>query len=241
MAEMKSQINLDDVQPGMTWKMVLTTFLAVAAGIWMAAILIPSWMPSITASILGSDIKVFWYISRGSAVIAYALLWLSMVLGLLMTNRMTKPWPGPAISNEFHQFISILGLVFVTVHALILMGDQYIHYSLLQVLTPFTSVDYRPFWVGLGQIGFYLWLVLVISFYFRKKIGNKKWRLLHYISFVAFLGAMVHGITSGTDTAEPWMQFIYWISAGSILFLVIYRILMATVSKLVVSANQKQA
>lgn len=158
-----------------------------------------------------------------------------------MTNRMTRPWPGPAISNEFHQFISILGLVFVTVHAFILMGDQYIHYSLLQVLTPFTSVDYRPFWVGLGQIGFYLWLVLVISFYFRKKIGNKKWRLLHYISFVAFLGAMVHGITSGTDTAEPWMQFIYWISAGSILFLVIYRILMATVSKLVVSANQKQA
>ena len=240
MAEMKSQINLDDVQPGMTWKMVLTTFLAVVAGIWMAAILIPSWMPGITASILGSDVKVYWYISRGSAVIAYALLWFSMILGLLMTNRMTKPWPGPAISNEFHQFISILGMVFVTVHAFILMGDQYIHYSLLQVLTPFTSVDYRPFWVGLGQIGFYFWLVLVISFYVRKKIGNKKWRLLHYISFITFLGAMIHGITSGTDTAEPWMQLIYWISGGSVLFLVIYRILMATVSKLFVNSNQKQ-
>ena len=90
MAEMKSQINLDDVKPGMTWKMVLTTFMAVTAGIWMAAILIPSWMPGITASILGSDVKVFWYISRGSAVIAYALLWFSMILGLLMTNRIDK-------------------------------------------------------------------------------------------------------------------------------------------------------
>ena len=158
MSEMKSQINLDDTDPGMTWKMMVTTLLAVIAGVWVAAVLLPEWIPGITASILGSDVKVFWYLSRGSAVIAYGLLWLSMVLGLLMTNRMTKPWPGPAISNEFHQFVSILGLAFVMVHAFILMGDQYIHYSFFQVLTPFTSFDYRPFWVGLGQIGWYLWL-----------------------------------------------------------------------------------
>jgi len=232
MTEMKSQINLDETNEGVSWKVMVTSFMAILAGVWMSAILLPRWMPGITESILGTDIKVYWYISRGSAVIAYLLLWFSMVLGLLMTNRMTRPWPGPAISNEFHQFISILGMAFVVVHAFILIGDSYIHYSIQQVLTPFTSFDYRPFWVGLGQIGFYLWLVLVISFYVRKKIGNRTWRLLHFISFVAFLGAMIHGISSGTDSSEGWMQMIYWFSGGSVLFLITYRILMATVGKI---------
>jgi predicted ferric reductase len=240
MTELKSQINLDEVDSGLTWKMLLTSFLAIIAGIWVTAVIMPIWMPGITASILGKDIKVFWYISRGSALIAYCLLWLSMALGLLMTNRMTKPWPGPVISNEFHQFISILGLAFVLVHAFILMGDQYIHYSFLQILIPFTSIDYRPFMVGLGQISLYLWLVVVISFYIRKKIGNRNWRMLHYFSFLLFLGALVHGIMSGTDSSEPWMQLIYWISGGSIMFLVVYRILMATAGKMTAQVSQKQ-
>ena len=52
---------------------------------------------------------------------------------------------------------------------------------------------------------------------------------------------MIHGITSGTDATEPWMQFIYWMSGGSILFLVIYRILMALAGKLLTPVRQKQA
>jgi predicted ferric reductase len=74
-------------------------------------------------------------------------------------------------------------------------------------------------------------MALVISFYVRKKIGNRTWRMLHFVSFVAFLGAMLHGISSGTDSSEGWMQMIYWFSGGSVLFLIIYRILMATVGK----------
>ncbi|OJX39644.1 MAG: hypothetical protein BGO78_05140 [Chloroflexi bacterium 44-23] len=227
MTEMKSQLNLDDVHENVSWKVMATSFIAILAGIWVAAVLLPNWLPGITESIFGSDIKVFWYISRGSGVIAYLLLWFSMLLGLMMTNRMTRPWPGPAISNEFHQFISILGLAFVFIHAFILMGDQYIHYTLAQVIIPFTSVDYRPLWVGLGQIGFYLWIGVVGSFYVRKKIGNRTWRLLHYASFFLFAGSLLHGITSGTDSAELWMQVIYWFSGASTVFLVFYRVLMA--------------
>ncbi len=227
MTEMKSQINLDNVHEHFSWEVLATSFAAILAGIWMAAVILPIWMPGITQSILGNDIKMFWYISRGSAVIAYALLWLSMLLGLLMTNRMTRPWPGPAISNEFHQFISILGLAFVFVHAFILIGDQYIHYTLIQVLTPFTSIDYRPLWVGLGQIGLYIWIGVVLSFYVRKKIGNRTWRLLHYASFFLFAGSLLHGITSGTDSGELWMQSIYWVSGASTLFLIVYRVLIA--------------
>jgi predicted ferric reductase len=148
-----------------------------------------------------------------------------MALGLTITNRMARVWPGGPTAFAIHEYTSLIGLAFGLFHALILMGDHYINYSLAQVLVPFTSQSYRPIWVGLGQIGIYAWAILVGSFYVKKKIGTKTWRLIHFISFVMFLMVCVHGLMSGTDTNTPWAQWIYWISAGSILFLLVYRIL----------------
>jgi predicted ferric reductase len=106
------------------------------------------------------------------------------------------------------------------------MGDHYIHYNLIQVLVPFASENYRPTWVGFGQLGFYIWAVVVLSFYVRKQIGQKTWRLVHYFSYASFLGLMIHGIFSGTDTASLWIQSLYWISGAGLLFLTIYRIML---------------
>jgi hypothetical protein len=43
--------------------------------------------------------------------------------------------------------------------------------------------------------------------------------------FIAFFAGMVHGVTSGTDTALPLMQFIYLFTGGSVMFLTTYRLL----------------
>ena len=131
-------------------------------------------------------------------------------------------------TNELHQFISVLGLFFTGFHGIILLGDTYLKTSLFQLLTPFALLSYRPFYVGIGQLVFYMWIILVLNFNIKKFIGRKVWRGLHYIGFVAFFAGMAHGITSGSDSALPWMQFIYWFSAASVLFLTIYRILMRT-------------
>ncbi|HEX7555608.1 MAG TPA: hypothetical protein VF338_03210, partial [Leptolinea sp.] len=172
-----------------------------------------------------------WYLSRGSAVVGYVLLWVSMMLGLLMTNKMSRYWPGAPAAYDLHEYVSLLGLGFVLFHALILMGDTYIKLNLLQILLPFGSINYRPVGVALGQFGFYMWVILNATFDIRKKIGNKTWRLIHFASFVSFFFAMLHGITSGTDTSAWWMQLIYWISAFSTLFLTLYRIVAVLVKK----------
>jgi uncharacterized membrane-anchored protein YitT (DUF2179 family) len=56
-------------------------------------------------------------------------------------------------------------------------------------------------------------------------IGQKSWRFLHYGSFGMYILAIFHGLFSGTDTSAVWAQNYYWISAGSLLFLLMYRIL----------------
>lgn len=204
----------------------LFVLLAMGVGAFAAVLILPSWLPNIADSIFGSDVKAFWYLSRGSGFVGLSLIWLSMALGLLVTNKMARFWPGVPASFAIHEYVSLLGLAFIILHAMILMGDKYIQFDLAQIAVPFAS-SYEPFWVGLGQLGFYGILILSLSFYIRKQIGQKTWRSLHYISFLTYIIALVHGIASGTDTSLPWAQNYYWYSAGSLLFFVVYRVLSA--------------
>ena len=148
-----------------------------------------------------------------------------MALGLGISNKMARLWPGAPAAFALHEYVSLLGLAFAVFHAIVILGDHYINFTLLQLLIPFSTVDYRPFWVGIGQIAFYTWAILAITFYIRPIIGQKSWRFLHYGSFGMYLLAIFHGLFSGTDTSAGWAQNYYWISAGSLLFLLIYRIL----------------
>src|SRR5512133_2050822 len=142
--------------------------------------LLPRWLPGLTNSLTGSSVSAFWYLSRGSAVVAYFLLWLSMLLGTGITNKLGALWPGLPSTIELHQYTSILGLAFGIFHGLILLGDKYINYTIAQILVPFKS-EFAPLAIGLGQIALYTWVILDVSFYVRKIIGKKAWRAIHFV------------------------------------------------------------
>jgi predicted ferric reductase len=202
--------------------------LAISVGTLAAVVILPTWMPHLTDSLLGKEPKAFWYLSRASSFVAMSLLWMSMALGLTITNKMARIWPGAPAAFAIHEYVSLLGLVFAIFHALVLLGDHYITFTLAQILVPFSTVDFKPVLVGLGQIGFYVWLLVALSFYVRSRIGQKAWRAIHYISFLSYFVALYHGISSGTDTKMLWAQSYYWISGASLLFLLIYRIIVTS-------------
>ena len=214
-------------QSSLTLASLWSLFIAVALGGVAAIIFSPSGVPSLAQSLVGVSPKAYWYLSRGAAFTALGLLWLSMILGLLITNKIARTWPGAPAAFALHEYVSLLGLAFAIFHALILVGDRYINYTLAQILMPFGSANYHPFWVGVGQIGLYTWAIISLSFYIRKGIGPKAWKLIHYASFFNFLIAIIHGLASGTDTTLPWAQGIYWFLGGSFLFLTIYRIIVS--------------
>ncbi len=224
MSTLSSQ-DLDDRTPLVSLTTYLLILLSILAGTILATLVLPDWLPGLTNSILGSQPKVFWFLSRGSAISSYLLLWLSMAFGLVLTNRMAQVWPGGPAALDLHEYVSLLGLAFALFHAMILLGDQFINFSMLQVLLPFATQSYRPAWVGLGQISFYVMAIVTFSFYVRKRLGNRTWRLIHYASFASYLLALVHGVLSGTDTGAPWMAGVYWATGASTLFLFVYRML----------------
>jgi predicted ferric reductase len=210
---------------------IVLTVMAALTGALFAVTRYPEMLPGLANSILGTQPKAFWYLSRATALTSFFLLWLSMAMGISITNRLAKVWPGGPSAFELHEFFSLLGLAFALFHAAILMGDRYIHYGLTQVFVPFTSQEYRPFWVGLGQISFYIWGIVSLSFYLRKRVTTPNWRLIHYASYLVFGLALVHGIMSGTDSGLTWSNIMYWTSSAALLFLLLYRILVSLANK----------
>jgi predicted ferric reductase len=210
----------------------LSLLLAMIVGLVLAVVVLPRWVPGMAWSLSGDAPRAYWYLARGSAFASFSLLWISMALGIGITNKMARLWPGAPAAFAIHEYVNLLGLAFAGFHALILLGDRYIGFTLVQLLMPFSTQTYRPLWVGIGQFGFYLWIIITLSFYLRKGIGQKAWRLMHYFSFLMYLTGLLHGLFSGTDSGADWVQKYYWLTAGSLLFLLMYRILASLMDKL---------
>jgi len=172
---------------------------------------------------LAGQTSAYWYMARAGGVVAYLLLWLSTVWGLVMSTKITAHLIPAPLAYGLHEFLSILAIVFALLHSVALLGDEYIQFNIFHLAVPFIA-PYEPLWTGLGTIALYLSVALTASFYIRKQIGQKTWRALHYFTFVAYLLAAAHGLMAGTDSPLAVVKLIYWGSGAGVLFLVYYRL-----------------
>jgi len=229
-ANSSTRNDIDSLEPTVPLATAVMIFLVTGIGTIGALLVLQSGLAGLSQSLLGPQPKAFWELARSSGIVAYLLMWMSVAFGLIITNRIARVWPGGPTAFDLHQFASLLGLTFALFHGLILMGDQYINYSMLQILIPFASVNYQPFWVGLGQIAFYLLIPVTLSFYVRRSIGAGTWRLIHSASFLAFSLITVHGLLAGSDTTNFAVLGMYAGTGLSIIFLTIYRMMAVAVA-----------
>ena len=143
-----------------------------------------------------------------TALLAYLALAASVVYGLLLSTKILDAISHRTVSFTLHQDLASIGLALALVHAAVLMIDRSVPYSPAEVLIPFSG-PYRPVWVGLGQMALVGSAVVLGSFYVRRQIGQKAWRRIHYISFLAFLAATAHGLMAGSDTQAAWVLYGY--------------------------------
>ena len=180
---------------------------------------------------LGLDsVHIWWYISRASGLMAYLLVWLSTIWGFAISSKIFDSFLKREFTYDFHEYLSLLSLGFVLVHVVVLLLDRVEPLSLVEVLVPFVA-NYRPLWTGIGIIAFYLSLLVTVTVYIRKRISMKAFRLIHYLSIVAFLGALFHGLYSGTDSSLGWSRLMYWGSLLSTLFFGIYWLVFVRLQK----------
>jgi len=180
---------------------------------------------ALDALFAASTVQAMWYVTRAAGLIAYLLLWLSTAWGIAVSSKIFDPVLQGAFTYDFHQFLSLLAIGFVVLHIVVLSADRYLPFSVAAILVPFIA-PYRPLWVGIGVVGFYLTLLVTVTFYLRQHIGMKAFRMIHLASFAAYAFAAIHGLMAGTDSVLPAAQLMYAGTTLVIVFLTVYWVVM---------------
>jgi sulfoxide reductase heme-binding subunit YedZ len=201
-----------------------------AVTIVLAATVPAAWNAIIDIAALDPG-KLPWVATRLVGFLAYFAIAGSVVYGLLLSTKILDSIAHRPVSFALHQDLAAIGLGLAGIHAVLLGLDSTVPFSLGEMLVPF-SAPYRPLWVGVGQLALYVTAIVEASFYVRRRIGTRAWRTLHYITFLAFAGATVHGIMAGSDSGSTWAWWIYVVAAATVIFLTVYRIVSAAVPDL---------
>jgi predicted ferric reductase len=147
-----------------------------------------------------------WYFARSAGIVAYLLLSTSVVIGVLMSARVTLSWPRFAV-EELHRFLAILTGAFVVLHGASLLLDRVVPISLGQMLVPFTT-HYRPLAVGLGTTAAELMAAVGLTNLLRRQLPHRFWRRVHYLTIGVWVVASLHGVLAGSDRGDPWFAGI---------------------------------
>jgi predicted ferric reductase len=137
-------------------------------------------------------------VSSFAGLTAMVLLTVNVLLGLLVkTNynpgvqwpRRKLPWP----LFRIHNWTAYLAIAVVLLHPAILLLSSTAKFKLGDVLLPIHSPG-QTFYNNLGALAFYTFAVVIVTSYFRPRLGYRPWKKLHYLAYVAALFMFVHGI-----------------------------------------------
>ena len=168
--------------------------------------------------------SIEWLIIRGSGVVAFALLSAATIWGLLVSTKLLGRLVRAKPLTWFHESLGIGALIATLVHVGVLSVHDFLDFSWAEILVPGLS-DWRPLAVTAGIGAFYGLVLVSTSFYFKRWIGQRAWRTIHFASFGVFVTSLLHGVWAGTDSASPMLIGLYVGSAIVVFTLLAFRIL----------------
>ncbi len=166
----------------------------------------------------------WWLASRASGLVAFALITISVGLGLAMAGKVMRR---PGLSRKLlaiHEQTALAGLVAIAVHGITLLGDPWLNPGVAGVTVPF-AMGYKTIFTGLGVVAGYLAVLLGLSFYVRKRVGPRLWRKAHRATIVVYALGLVHALGAGTDASAVWFRWWVMLTAPLIGGLLVYRML----------------
>ncbi|MGI9196660.1 MAG: hypothetical protein ACR2KE_04285 [Candidatus Nanopelagicales bacterium] len=172
-----------------------------------------------------SSIPWTWLLIRATGLTAWGLLTAVVVWGILLKTRFLGRLATPQGLLVMHRWLSALALSFLALHMLLLLVDPVVHFSVVNLLVPFTA-PWEPFAVGLGTIA--LWMLIPVSVIGRMrtrlgKAGNTLFRRTHLIAYFAWPVATAHYVLAGTDALAEWSIGLLIAATALIVFALLVR------------------
>lgn len=174
-----------------------------------------------------NDPHIWWYLTRASALIAWVLMTMSVLWGILLSTRVMRRIDNPAWLQDLHRYLGGLTLLMVALHMVTLMLDGWLKFSITETLVPFAT-DFKPLAVALGIIAFYLLAAVQGTSLVMNKLPRKFWKGLHYSSYVALLLVALHAGWTGTDVGAWWYRVLAIVLISVATISVLVRIITGT-------------
>ena len=171
--------------------------------------------------------KAAWYLMRGSGFVAFALLTLTVCVGIANLNRWQRGGWTRAATAFVHRNVSLLAVVFLGIHIATAVSDKYVSIPLSSIFVPGTS-GYDPLWIGLGALSVDVMVAVVVTSLVRARLGRRIWRAVHWLAYVSWPTAFIHSVGSGSgngvDTGHLWSIVIYVVTGLAFLAAVVARL-----------------
>jgi DMSO/TMAO reductase YedYZ heme-binding membrane subunit len=135
-------------------------------------------------------------LSSFAGLTAMVLLTANVVLGILVSRNYNprKRWPWRKIPLfRLHNWIAYTALAVVLLHPTLLLFASQPRFGLGDLLLPVSSPG-QTFYNNLGAIAFWCVLLVVITSYFRPRLGSRPWKKIHYTAYLAAAVLFAHGL-----------------------------------------------
>jgi len=167
---------------------------------------------------------LWWYVTRASALVGWALMTASVLWGILLSTRVMRRIDNPAWLQDLHRYLGGLTLFMVGLHMVSLMLDPWLKFTVVEELIPF-GTDFKPLPVALGIVAFYLLVAVQGSSLIMNRLPRKFWKGLHYASYGALLLIALHAGWTGTDVSTWWYRVLAIVLIGVATIAVLTRVI----------------
>jgi sulfoxide reductase heme-binding subunit YedZ len=110
----------------------------------------------------------------------------------------------------------------IAVHGLALLGDAWLHATVLDVTLPFVA-PFKTLPTSIGIVSGWATIILGLSYYARRRIGAARWRTIHRFTALAWLLGLVHTFAEGSDAGTLWFIALIGLTAAPAFVLLIVR------------------
>ncbi len=168
--------------------------------------------------------KIWWYVARASGIVAWVMLAIAVIWGILVATRILGRKPRPAWVLDLHRWLGGLSVTFTGVHLLGLVLDDYVEFGVRELFVPFAS-EWRPAAVAWGVVALYALIAVQATSLAMKRLPRRLWKWVHMSSFGLFFVATLHAGMAGTDVTNPVYRVVVGVMVIGVVFFSIYRAL----------------
>lgn len=167
------------------------------------------------------------HIATLAGYLAYGLMAWTMCFGILTTTGWARRLVNRQTLYGGHMLLAITTLSFGVLHAVAYAFQINDHFSWLMVAVPLVQGGEPE--VAMGIVGLELGLAVAVSIWLQRRLGYRRWHLLHFGAYGAFALSLAHTIATSPEVRSlGGLAIVVFAAAAAVVTLFALRLLPAS-------------